>query len=332
MLGMLTEAGHQIAAAPEAADCLVVNTCAFIDRAREESVNTILELAHLKERGRARALIVTGCLTQRYGVEITQGDPGGQRDPRHLRAAPHRGPGQPGRRPPGVGERRPAGIPLRRADPAPAHRRGCPTPTSRSPRAATWGAPSVRSPSSAASTAAAPLPDIVAEVERARPARHPGGDPGLAGHARLRARPARQRGHRRPAPGAVRHADAVDPADVSPPRPRDRAPHREVAARAGGALPRHAGAARRRRDPARHASRRDRPAHEGHRRAAARRAARASPCAPRCWWAFPARPRPRSRTCSPSSRTWRSTASASSPTRWRRARPPPTCRIRSRPR
>jgi len=48
----------------------VVNTCAFIDRAREESVNTILELARLKERGQARALIVTGCLTQRYGREI----------------------------------------------------------------------------------------------------------------------------------------------------------------------------------------------------------------------------------------------------------------------
>jgi ribosomal protein S12 methylthiotransferase len=70
MLGMLARAGHEIAAAAETADCLVVNTCAFIDRAREESVNTILELARLKERGRARALIVTGCLTQRYGAEI----------------------------------------------------------------------------------------------------------------------------------------------------------------------------------------------------------------------------------------------------------------------
>lgn len=70
MLGMLAEAGHEIADAADAADCLVVNTCAFIDRAREESVNTILELAQLKERGRACALIVTGCLTQRYGGEI----------------------------------------------------------------------------------------------------------------------------------------------------------------------------------------------------------------------------------------------------------------------
>ena len=70
MLGMLSRAGHQIVEAAEAADCLVVNTCAFIDRAREESVNTILDLAQLKERGRAKTLIVTGCLTQRYGGEI----------------------------------------------------------------------------------------------------------------------------------------------------------------------------------------------------------------------------------------------------------------------
>ena len=70
MLGLLTEAGFPIAERAEDAECLVVNTCAFIDRAREESVNTILELARLKEGGRCRALIVTGCLTQRYGGEI----------------------------------------------------------------------------------------------------------------------------------------------------------------------------------------------------------------------------------------------------------------------
>jgi ribosomal protein S12 methylthiotransferase len=70
MLGMLAVAGHEIVPRAEAAECLVVNTCAFIDRAREESVNTILGLAKLKDRGRARALIVTGCLTQRYGQDI----------------------------------------------------------------------------------------------------------------------------------------------------------------------------------------------------------------------------------------------------------------------
>src|SRR2546428_1356251 len=70
MLGMLTAAGFPIVSRAEEAECLIVNTCAFIDRAREESVNTILELAQLKERGQCRALIVTGCLTQRYGGEL----------------------------------------------------------------------------------------------------------------------------------------------------------------------------------------------------------------------------------------------------------------------
>ena len=70
MLGMLTREGHEITDVAETADCLVVNTCAFIDRAREESVQTILEMAKVKEAGRGRALIVTGCLTQRYGGEI----------------------------------------------------------------------------------------------------------------------------------------------------------------------------------------------------------------------------------------------------------------------
>ena len=70
MLGMLTEAGFPLAERPEDAECLVVNTCAFIDRAREESIDTILELAKLKKQGSCRALIVTGCLTQRYGGDI----------------------------------------------------------------------------------------------------------------------------------------------------------------------------------------------------------------------------------------------------------------------
>ena len=70
MLGLLDEAGFALTERVEDAECLIVNTCAFIDRAREESVQTILELAKLKERGRCRALIVTGCLTQRYGAEV----------------------------------------------------------------------------------------------------------------------------------------------------------------------------------------------------------------------------------------------------------------------
>ena len=70
MLGMLASAGVEVAATPAEADCLVVNTCAFIDRAREESVGAILELAGLKDEGRSRSLIVTGCLSQRYGREL----------------------------------------------------------------------------------------------------------------------------------------------------------------------------------------------------------------------------------------------------------------------
>ncbi|HZO43275.1 MAG TPA: 30S ribosomal protein S12 methylthiotransferase RimO [Methylomirabilota bacterium] len=70
MLGMLSEAGFPLVERAEDAECLVVNTCAFIDRAREESIDTILELAKLKQRGSCRALIVTGCLTQRYGGDI----------------------------------------------------------------------------------------------------------------------------------------------------------------------------------------------------------------------------------------------------------------------
>jgi ribosomal protein S12 methylthiotransferase len=75
MLGMLTQAGFPLAERAEDAECLVVNTCAFIDRAREESIDTILELAKLKKEGSCRALIVTGCLTQRYGGDILKAMP-----------------------------------------------------------------------------------------------------------------------------------------------------------------------------------------------------------------------------------------------------------------
>jgi ribosomal protein S12 methylthiotransferase len=72
MLGMLAKAGHEVTADAGSAECLVVNTCAFIDRAREESVSTILELARVKEDAGAHALIVTGCLAQRHGAELLQ--------------------------------------------------------------------------------------------------------------------------------------------------------------------------------------------------------------------------------------------------------------------
>jgi ribosomal protein S12 methylthiotransferase len=70
MLGRLQEAGHRLVAEPSEADVIVVNTCAFIDRAKQESVDTILEMAREKELGHAQRLVVTGCLTQRYDAEL----------------------------------------------------------------------------------------------------------------------------------------------------------------------------------------------------------------------------------------------------------------------
>ncbi len=70
MLGRLREAGYRLVADAKQADVLVVNTCAFIDRARQESIDAVLEMAREKERGRARRLVVTGCLAQRYDAEL----------------------------------------------------------------------------------------------------------------------------------------------------------------------------------------------------------------------------------------------------------------------
>jgi ribosomal protein S12 methylthiotransferase len=70
MLGRLQGAGYRLVADAKQADVVVVNTCAFIDRAKQESVDTILEMAREKDTGRARRLVVTGCLTQRYDAEL----------------------------------------------------------------------------------------------------------------------------------------------------------------------------------------------------------------------------------------------------------------------
>ena len=70
MLGLAEQAGHQLTADPADADVLVVNTCAFIDRAKQESVDAILEMAEHKKAGRCRRLVVTGCLAERYRDEL----------------------------------------------------------------------------------------------------------------------------------------------------------------------------------------------------------------------------------------------------------------------
>ncbi len=72
MLGQLCEKGWEVAAAPEAANLLLVNTCAFIAPACQEAVDTILDLARHKETDPDKLLIVTGCLVQRYGPELAR--------------------------------------------------------------------------------------------------------------------------------------------------------------------------------------------------------------------------------------------------------------------
>lgn len=72
MLGTLEQAGYQITADAESADVIIVNTCGFIGSAKAESINTILEMAAYKETGQCRALIVTGCLSQRYSKELME--------------------------------------------------------------------------------------------------------------------------------------------------------------------------------------------------------------------------------------------------------------------
>ena len=70
MLGLLANHGHQMVDSEEDADVIVVNTCCFINDAKEESIQTILEMAEYKKTGSIKALIVTGCLAQRYKQEI----------------------------------------------------------------------------------------------------------------------------------------------------------------------------------------------------------------------------------------------------------------------
>ena len=70
MIGMLTNHGIELTDDETAADIIIVNSCCFIGDAKEESINTILEMAQQKKTGKCRSLIVTGCLTQRYQEEV----------------------------------------------------------------------------------------------------------------------------------------------------------------------------------------------------------------------------------------------------------------------
>jgi ribosomal protein S12 methylthiotransferase len=71
MAGIIGDHGVLLTDDPEMADAIIVNTCAFLETATQESIDTILEMAELKRSGQCRQLIVTGCMVQRYGAEIS---------------------------------------------------------------------------------------------------------------------------------------------------------------------------------------------------------------------------------------------------------------------
>lgn len=71
MMGLMRNAGYTIVKEPQAANVLVVNTCAFIDSAKQESVDAILEMAQYKNTGACEKLVVAGCLSQRYREELS---------------------------------------------------------------------------------------------------------------------------------------------------------------------------------------------------------------------------------------------------------------------
>src|SRR5438067_12776071 len=99
MLGLAQQAGHELINDAAGADVLVVNTCAFIDSAKRESIDTILEMAQHKKDGACRQLIVTGCLAERYRDELMKELPeidavlGTGEVPDIVRAINGRGPG-----------------------------------------------------------------------------------------------------------------------------------------------------------------------------------------------------------------------------------------------
>ena len=97
MLGIARDAGHELTPHAEDAEVLVVNTCAFIDRAKQESIDAILEMAELKKKGNCARLVVTGCLAERYRDELRKEIPeidavlGTGEVPQILDAINHRG-------------------------------------------------------------------------------------------------------------------------------------------------------------------------------------------------------------------------------------------------
>jgi ribosomal protein S12 methylthiotransferase len=75
MMGQLVADGHELTPQPSEADVIVINTCSFIDPAKQESVDTILEMAEYKKTGKAQRLVVAGCLVERYRADIQKNLP-----------------------------------------------------------------------------------------------------------------------------------------------------------------------------------------------------------------------------------------------------------------
>lgn len=73
MLGYLKDGGYEITADPSDADVIIINTCAFLESSRKESIDTILEMADFKTQGKCQKVIVTGCLGQKFGSEVLDG-------------------------------------------------------------------------------------------------------------------------------------------------------------------------------------------------------------------------------------------------------------------
>ena len=70
MMALARESGYDVTGDPDGADVAVVNTCGFIDSAKSEAIDTILELGQLKEGGRLQKILAAGCMVQRHGREV----------------------------------------------------------------------------------------------------------------------------------------------------------------------------------------------------------------------------------------------------------------------
>src|SRR5687768_14704587 len=75
LAGRLAAGGFTLVADPADADTVVVNTCGFVEQAKKDSVDTLLEAADLKDSGRTRAVVAVGCLAERYGAELAESLP-----------------------------------------------------------------------------------------------------------------------------------------------------------------------------------------------------------------------------------------------------------------